>query len=234
MLPRITTAASPASRLSLSSLPAATAAAAISAFHCGPRHKLILTSLSPFLGRRRHLHSQGWRFGVPMVSQLHHRLPPISAVPRTSATMASPPCENAEDTVYQLPPPEIQAIVDAPPTPALSFSPKRDKILFLKRRALPSLSDLARPELKLGGIRIDSDSNTRSRMSFYTGISIHSILEDGSLGEEKEVIGLPESAKINFVSWSKDGCHLAFSVREEHQVCAGLCLCTCAHGHTYV
>ncbi|MCO5546821.1 hypothetical protein L7F22_000257 [Adiantum nelumboides] len=218
MMPRITTAASPASRLSLSSSPAATAAAAISAFHCGPRHKLVLTSLSPFFGRRRHLHSQGWRFGVPMVSQRHHRLPLISPVPRTSVTMASPPCEDAEDTGYQLPPPEIQAIVDAPPTPALSFSPKREKILFLKRRALPSLTDLARPELKLGGIRIDSDSNTRSRMSFYTGISIHSILEDGSLGEEKEVIGLPQSAKINFVSWSKDGCHLAFSVKEEHQV----------------
>jgi hypothetical protein len=65
---------------------------------------------------------------------------------------------------YRLPPHEIQEIVDAPPIPALSFSPQRDKILFLKRRSLPTLSDLAISELKLGGLRIDADINSRSRM----------------------------------------------------------------------
>lgn len=65
---------------------------------------------------------------------------------------------------YQLPPPEIKDIVDAPPLPALSFSPQRDKILFLKRRALPPLEELAKPEEKLAGIRIDGKCNTRSRM----------------------------------------------------------------------
>jgi hypothetical protein len=65
---------------------------------------------------------------------------------------------------YRLPPKEIQDIVDAPPLPVLSFSPSKDKILFLKRRALPPLSDLAKPEEKLAGVRIDGYSNTRSRM----------------------------------------------------------------------
>lgn len=65
---------------------------------------------------------------------------------------------------YRLPPPGIKDIVDAPPLPALSFSPQRDKIIFLKRRALPPLTDLARPEEKLAGIRIDGSCNTRSRM----------------------------------------------------------------------
>lgn len=65
---------------------------------------------------------------------------------------------------YRIPPPEIKDIVDAPPLPALSFSPQRDKIIFLKRRSLPPLSDLARPEEKLAGIRIDGNCNTRSRM----------------------------------------------------------------------
>lgn len=65
---------------------------------------------------------------------------------------------------YQLPPSEIRDIVDAPPLPALSISPYRDKILFLKRRSLPPLIDLAKPEEKLAGIRIDGKSNTRSRM----------------------------------------------------------------------
>lgn len=67
-------------------------------------------------------------------------------------------------TGYRLPPPEIRDIVDAPPLPALSFSPLRDKILFLKRRALPPLAELARPEEKLAGVRLDAKYNTRSRM----------------------------------------------------------------------
>lgn len=118
---------------------------------------------------------------------------------------------------YNLPPPEIRDIVDAPPLPALSFSPKRDKILFLKRRSLPPLSELARPEEKLAGIRIDGKCNTRSRMSFYTGIGIHDLGDDGSLGPEKVIHGFPEGAKINFVTWSNDGRHLAFTIRIDQE-----------------
>ncbi|CAL9131623.1 unnamed protein product, partial [Musa textilis] len=114
---------------------------------------------------------------------------------------------------YRLPPKEIRDIVDAPPLPELSYSPHRDKILFLKRRSLPPLSELARPEEKLAGIRIDGNYNARSRMSFYTGIGIHSLTDDGKLGPEQEVHGFPDGAKINFVSWSRDGRHLSFSIR---------------------
>jgi hypothetical protein len=118
---------------------------------------------------------------------------------------------------YCLPPPEIRDIVDAPPLPALAFSPHRDKILFLKRRALPPLAELARPEEKLAGIRIDGKCNTRSRMSFYTGIGIHQLRPDGTLEPEKELHGYPDGAKINFVTWSHDGRHLAFSVRVDEE-----------------
>lgn len=74
------------------------------------------------------------------------------------------PVEEAANGMYQSPPEEIRAIVDASPTPSLSFSPDKDQVLFLQRRALPPLSYLARPELKLAGMRIDPEYNTRSRM----------------------------------------------------------------------
>ncbi|XP_021904266.1 probable glutamyl endopeptidase, chloroplastic isoform X1 [Carica papaya] len=121
--------------------------------------------------------------------------------------------ESAIGVGYRLPVPEIRDIVDAPPLPALSFSPQRDKLLFLKRRSLPPLAELARPEEKLAGIRIDGKCNTRSRMSFYTGIGVHQLMPDGTLGAEKEIQGIPNGGKINFVTWSNDGRHLAFSVR---------------------
>lgn len=37
--------------------------------------------------------------------------------------------------------------------------------------------------------------------SYYTGIGIYQLLNDGTLGPEKEVNGLPSGAKINFISW---------------------------------
>lgn len=40
-----------------------------------------------------------------------------------------------------------------------------------------------------------------SLRSFYTGIGIHSLTDDGKLGPEQEVHGFPDGAKINFVSW---------------------------------
>ncbi|KAB2605085.1 glutamyl endopeptidase [Pyrus ussuriensis x Pyrus communis] len=136
------------------------------------------------------------------------------SVSSTAATTALDDEEDATLAVrYRLPPQEIKDIVDAPPLPALSFSPYRDKILFLKRRALPPLTELARPEEKLAGVRIDGKCNTRTRMSFYSGIGIHQLLPDGTLGPEIEVRGFPDGAKINFVTWSPDGRHLAFTIR---------------------
>lgn len=151
------------------------------------------------------------------------KLAPFASLAENSAVDSSPNGTAADEgegnssigNEYRLPPKEIRDIVDAPPLPALSFSPYRDKILFLKRRSLPPLSDLARPEEKLAGVRIDGSYNARSRMSFYTGIGIHSLLDDGTLGPEKEVYGFPDGAKINFVSWSRDGRHLSFSIRAD-------------------
>ncbi|XP_073139755.1 probable glutamyl endopeptidase, chloroplastic isoform X2 [Henckelia pumila] len=135
----------------------------------------------------------------------------------SSASAASDFDDSSLGNGYCLPPREIRDIVDAPPLPTLSFSPHRDKLLFLKRRSLPPLADLAKPEEKLAGIRIDGKSNSRSRMSFYTGIGIHRIMDDGTLGPEREIHGLPSGAKLNFVTWSNDGCFLAFSVRIDEE-----------------
>lgn len=158
-----------------------------------------------------------------MTSSRFQNLVPISAIVAEDSgndSVSSSSTTTDDEALgggYRVPPPEIKDIVDAPPLPALSFSPNRDKILFLKRRALPPLAELARPEEKLAGIRIDGKCNTRSRMSFYTGIGIHQLMHDGTLGPEQEVHGFPDGAKINFVSWSLDGRHLSFSIRLEEE-----------------
>ncbi|WJX85158.1 hypothetical protein P8452_67656 [Trifolium repens] len=114
---------------------------------------------------------------------------------------------------YRVPPPEIRDIVDAPQVPALSFSPYREKIIFLKRQSLPPLTELARPKEKLAGLRIDGQSNSTNHLSFYTGLGIHQILPDDTLGPEVDIHGLPEGAKIHFVTWSPNGRYLSVSIR---------------------
>ena len=37
--------------------------------------------------------------------------------------------------------------------------------------------------------------------SFYTGIGIHDLKDDGTLGPEKSIHGFPEGSKLNFVTW---------------------------------
>ncbi|KAJ0975577.1 hypothetical protein J5N97_017542 [Dioscorea zingiberensis] len=60
--------------------------------------------------------------------------------------------EENEGNGYRLPPKEIETLLMHHPFLCCHFSPQRDKILFLKRRSLPPLSDLARPEEKLAGV----------------------------------------------------------------------------------
>ncbi|XP_034904056.1 probable glutamyl endopeptidase, chloroplastic [Populus alba] len=189
----------------------------------------LTSSLSLFTsvrtpGHLRTHHSKRFKSICTMTSRFPNLVPLNSIAAENvggrsndSVSSASTEDEEALAGKYQLPPPEIKNIVDAPPLPALSFSPQRDKILFLKRRSLPPLAELARPEEKLAGMRIDGKCNTRSRMSFYTGIGIHQLMPDGTLGPEREINGYPDGAKINFVTWSLDGKHLAFSIRFDEE-----------------
>ncbi|PNW80332.1 hypothetical protein CHLRE_07g313122v5 [Chlamydomonas reinhardtii] len=117
---------------------------------------------------------------------------------------------------YKLPPPEIAAIVDAPAQPALSYSPDRKLFLQLDRPpSLPPIYEMARPELKLAGVRLDPELYARSKMSYYTGISIVPSTEvvPAAADRCRHVTGYPPGSWLNYVSWSPDGTKIAFTVR---------------------
>ncbi len=56
---------------------------------------------------------------------------------------------------YRMPPAEIARILDAPPSPFVNVSPDGEWIVLTGRRSMPSIADMARPVLRLGGRRID-------------------------------------------------------------------------------
>ena len=60
---------------------------------------------------------------------------------------------------YRTPPPDVVAILDAPPLPVAIVSPDRTAILLVEQRAMPTVAELARPWLRLAGYRINARNN---------------------------------------------------------------------------
>jgi dipeptidyl aminopeptidase/acylaminoacyl peptidase len=106
---------------------------------------------------------------------------------------------------YKLPPKEVVAIVDAPPTPRVSLSPARDTMALLDYEAMPTISYISRPILRIAGIRITPFNNSRQVLSFSTGLS----LEDVKTGAVRRV-ALPDGIKFTGLSWAPDGRTIAF------------------------
>jgi dipeptidyl aminopeptidase/acylaminoacyl peptidase len=128
----------------------------------------------------------------------------------------SPPALSQEPEIprYQLPPQVMIDLVDAPETPEVLPSPDREKLLVLQREGLPTIDELAEPELRLAGIRIDPRRYAPSRTEYNGDPSLLSIAD----GSEVRLTGLPVKARIHAVSWSADSRYLALSVVGEAEV----------------
>ncbi len=107
---------------------------------------------------------------------------------------------------YRLPPPELVAALDAPPTPLAQLSPDRKFLLFTDYEAYPPLSLLARPFEKLAGMRLDPLRPGTQATTRYTKIKLLSV----ETGAEKTISGLPEGAQIEPPLFSPDSTRLAF------------------------
>ncbi len=107
---------------------------------------------------------------------------------------------------YKLPPPEVVKILDTPPTPMVGVSPTHDAFALVEAEGYPPIRQLARPILRLAGIRIDPRMGAQQRLGRDTGITIVSID-----GKARTPIRLPEGARVGVPSWSPDGSKVAFA-----------------------
>ena len=112
-----------------------------------------------------------------------------------------------EGLKYQKPPEDIVKIMTAKPTPSVNISPDGNTVILTERPGMPSIDDLSREELRIGGLRIDPAVNGPSRRSYATGISLMNI--DGT--GKRIIKGLPENLKLGALSWSNDGKYFAFT-----------------------
>jgi dipeptidyl aminopeptidase/acylaminoacyl peptidase len=105
----------------------------------------------------------------------------------------------AQDAIqYQIPPKAIYDLVMAKPTPTVTFDSKGQFMLILDRSSMPSVEDLAQPELRVAGLRINPNNFGPSRSSYFTNITI----KDVKKGTEFKVSGLPPNLKAGNLQWS--------------------------------
>lgn len=114
----------------------------------------------------------------------------------------------AQDAVeYQTPPKEIYDLVMAKPTPGVTFDSKGRYMLILGRSDMPSVEDLAQPELRIAGLRINPNNFGPSRSAYTTGITIKEV----ATGKEFSISGLPANLKAGNLQWSPDEDKVAFT-----------------------
>ncbi|MES2262875.1 MAG: prolyl oligopeptidase family serine peptidase [Pseudomonadota bacterium] len=121
--------------------------------------------------------------------------------------MAASPQAGAQDTGYQLPPPELQAIVDAPHAPMLNLSPQRNLAAMVAMPVLPGIVEVAQPEVKLAGMRINPRTYSSSRFAFGTSLTMFDI----ATRQESTIAGLPPDLRLADMGWSPDQRYLAFT-----------------------
>ena len=107
---------------------------------------------------------------------------------------------------YLLPPKAIVDIVDAPLVPSTELSPTRDVLAVLEGAKMPTIEEVSRPVLRIGGRRINPRTNGPHRVTLYRSITLKSINDT----TEKKIT-LPANALVTWVAWSPDGKRFAFS-----------------------
>ncbi len=147
-----------------------------------------------------------------------HTIKPTCPLMRLTVTMLSAalvvlmvlvlPAGAVEQQEYMRPPESIASLIDAPLTPLVSISPDRQWMVLLERPKYPSIAEVAQPELRLAGLRINPRNNGPSRERYYNGLEFRQV--DG--GREVRVENLPPDPKIANVSWSPDSKHIAFTL----------------------
>ncbi len=122
----------------------------------------------------------------------------------------------ADDLTYQKPPKAVANLVDAPPIPNTTLGPDHVTLLLVTTRPFPSIAEVAEPELRLAGLRINPKNRSLARRGFAQKLEL---LDTRTKGATPRMIrGIPDSARIGDLQWSPDGKFLAFMVTEADAV----------------
>lgn len=103
--------------------------------------------------------------------------------------------------------------IGAAPAPAHALpGPDGGRVLLAQPEARPGIAQLARPELRLAGYRIDARRAAPSRPRAFHSLTLHALKD--AAGKPVTVSGLPAGARMFHPAWSPDGRQVAFALAE--------------------
>ena len=117
------------------------------------------------------------------------------------------PSSAQEELTYQKPPQEILELPDFERAPSLLINNSRSSMVFCYRNTYKTLEELGVEELRLAGLRIDPTTNISSTATYFNKLTYKPF----GGGEEQQVKGLPQNAKMTNFTWSPDETKLAFT-----------------------
>jgi len=115
---------------------------------------------------------------------------------------------------YQTPPKDIADLLLVKPTPNVSVDDKGEWMVFIQSNSYPSVEELAQPELRIAGLRIDPNNFAPSRQNFGNEIWLKNI----SSGKEYKIKGLPTNLFAGNVTWSPDNKKIALTQTNDSRV----------------
>jgi dipeptidyl aminopeptidase/acylaminoacyl peptidase len=137
--------------------------------------------------------------------------------------MAAAPA-GADETRYRTPPAAIEAALRAPALPLTILSPRRDTLALETPLRYPPVADLARPMLRLAGLRIDPATNGIHHAPAATTLTLERVA-DGRVTP----VRIPADARITLLRFSASGARFAFTNATAHGT--ELWVGTTADGH---
>ncbi len=111
-----------------------------------------------------------------------------------------------EQITYQEPPKAIYDLIMAKPVPSASVDDAGKWMLLMERNTFPSVAELAEPELRIAGLRINPNNFSQSRMTTLVGMS----LKDINTLQEYKIKGLPADMRATSIQWSPSQNKIAF------------------------
>lgn len=120
---------------------------------------------------------------------------------------------------YHRAPETIARILETPPMPVVAVSPDHRTLAILGRENLPTVANMAKPILRLGGYRIDPATNGQAEVRI---VWLNALALQDLAGGRKIPVAFPAGIRFTNASWSPDGKRVAMVV----QVPGGLQLWT--------
>lgn len=114
----------------------------------------------------------------------------------------------AQDAIsYQMPPKGMADLLMAKPTPGVNTDSKAEWMLLSDRNAYPSVEELALPEFRIAGLRINPKNYSLSRQTFINGFTLKNIKTD----KIATLTGMPAPLFAGNVQWNPSETKISFT-----------------------